>query len=81
MSKARMYGAFAPYTPNNKQDLRYRRKAASTATIPGRCKDCRYWSRNEIKDTDFGTCFNVRGMSVIKREDGFCDKWRANNEL
>ena len=57
MSKPKMYGAFAPYTPNNKQDIRYRRKAASTATIPGCCKE--------------------RGVSAIKREDGFCDKRRT----
>ena len=40
MAKPRMCGAFAPYTPNNKQDLRYRKKAAKTATIPGQCKEC-----------------------------------------
>lgn len=27
MGKAKMVGAFAPYTPNNKADMRYRRKA------------------------------------------------------
>ena len=26
MSKPRMYGAFAPYTPNNKMDARFNRK-------------------------------------------------------
>ena len=26
MGKAKMMGAFAPYTPNNKMDMRYRRK-------------------------------------------------------
>lgn len=26
MGKARMYGAYAPYTPNSKFDMRYRRK-------------------------------------------------------
>lgn len=26
MAKPRMYGAFAPYTPNSKADMRYRRK-------------------------------------------------------
>lgn len=26
MGKARMYGAYAPYTPNSKADMRYRRK-------------------------------------------------------
>ena len=77
MSKAKMYGAFAPYTPNNKQDIRYRKKAAKTATIPGYCHDCGCWSRNEIRDKEFGECFNIRGVSVIKHEDGFCDKWRA----
>ena len=77
MGKPRMCGAFAPYTPNNKQDARYRQKAAKTATIPGRCKDCGYWSRNEIRDKEFGVCCKIRGVSVIKNEDGFCDRWRA----
>ena len=27
MGKAKMYGAYAQYSPNNKADLRYRRKA------------------------------------------------------
>ena len=26
MGKARMYGAYAPYTPNSQFDMRYRRK-------------------------------------------------------
>lgn len=49
----------------------------TTATIPGRCKNCRHWSRNEIRDTEFGVCFNIRGVSIIKHENGFCDRWRA----
>ena len=27
MGKAKMYGAYTPYSPNSKADLRYRRKA------------------------------------------------------
>lgn len=27
MGKAKMLGAFAPYTPNSRADMRYRRKA------------------------------------------------------
>ena len=27
MGKAKLVGAFAPYTPNNRADMRYRRKA------------------------------------------------------
>ena len=32
MGKPRMYGAFAPYTPNNRADARFNRKGY------GRCK-------------------------------------------
>lgn len=65
MGKPRMCGASAPYT----------------ATIPGRCKDCRYWSRNEIRDTDWGICCKIRVADVNKHENGFCDMWRAEDEL
>lgn len=78
MANPRKVGAFAPYTPNEKFDIRYMQKTVfKHATIPGRCKDCRYWNRNEERDTEFGVCIKFRGISVSKHEDGFCDKWRG----
>lgn len=54
---------------------------ARGVTIPGRCKDCAHWSRNEVRDTEFGVCGKIRKVSIIKHENGFCDKWRAEDEL
>ena len=76
MSKPRMCGAFAPYTPNNKRDSRYRQKATKVDTIPGRCANCGHWSRNEVGSKDWGVCLRLYGVGLHKHEDGFCDRWR-----